>query len=146
MAKKAQKKSSNSKVLLGTAVASAAAAAVGYYFYGPKGKKHRDELRSWTLKAQGEVMERLEKLKQIDKDAYNKVVDDVTKKYAKAKGVAAKELAGFARDVKEQWEHVEKEFEKGAKKGRTAVKKSAKKAKKTAKKAVTKAKKVSKKA
>lgn len=134
--KKTTKKTEGKKSLfIGAAVAGAAAATAAYYLYGPKGKQHRSQIKGWTLKAQGEVMERIEKLKEIDRDTYNKVVDDVTKKYAKAKNVAAKEVASFAQDVKAQWEHVENEFEKGAKKGKKAAKKAVKKAsKKVAKK------------
>jgi len=112
-------------LLMGAAAAAAAASA--FYFYGPKGKQHRKKIQSWTLKAQGEVMERIEKLKEIDKSSVDKIVDSVADKYKKAKGVAASEVASFAKDVKEQWNHVEKEFEKGAKKGKAAVKKAAKK-------------------
>ena len=132
-AKKAAKKTKMStpkKVgIAGAAVAAAAAAAAAFYLYGPKGKQHRKKVRSWSLKAQGEVMERVEKLKNVDKQTYDKIVDQVAAKYKKGKTVAASEMASFAKEVKSQWDHVEKEFKKGAAKGKKAVKKATKKKK-----------------
>lgn len=134
MAKKKETKDTKG-LFAGAAIAGIAAAAAGYYFYGPRGKQHRSVLKSWTLKAHADVMDQLHKLKEIDRTTFNKVVDDVAGKYKKARGVAASEVAAFAKEVKDQWGHIEKEFEKGAAKGKKAVKKTAKKAVKKAKKA-----------
>ncbi|MEX0652310.1 MAG: hypothetical protein WD509_03220 [Candidatus Paceibacterota bacterium] len=131
-----KKKSSHGVAKSGLLLAgvAAAAAAGAYYLYGPKGKQHRTKIKSWTLKAQGEVMERVEKLKEVDRESLNKIVDMVAKKYKTAQGVSTAEVMEFAKDVKGQWDHIEKEFKKGAKKGKTATKKAVKKAKKSAKK------------
>ncbi|NQV93373.1 hypothetical protein HQ403_02640 [Candidatus Kaiserbacteria bacterium] len=109
---------------------AAAAAAGAYYLYGPKGKQHRKKIKGWTLKAQGEVMERVEKLKEVDRESLNKIVDTVAKKYKTAQGISTAEVVAFAKDVKGQWSHIEKEFKKGV----AATKKVVKKSKKTAKK------------
>lgn len=138
MAKKKQTKSGKG-LFAGAAIAGIAAAAAGYYFYGPRGKQHRARLKSWTLKAHADVMDQLDKLKEIDRASFNKVVDDVAGKYKKARGVAAGEVAAFAKEVKLQWAHIEKEFEKGKAKGKKAVKKTTKKAAKRAKKVAKKA-------
>jgi len=130
--KKKTKGEEKNALFIGAAVAGAAAAAAGYYFYGPKGKQHRQTIKSWTLKAQGEVMDKVERLKEIDRESFNKAVDQVAGKYQKAKGLAASEVASFAKEVKEQWKHVENEFEKGAKTGKKAVKRTVKKGSKKA--------------
>lgn len=133
--KKIVKRSTGSKkglLLVGAAVAAAAGA---YYLYGPKGKQHRTKIKSWTLKAQAEVMDRVEKLKEVDREALNKIVDMVADKYKKAQGTSTAEVVAFAKDIKGQWDHIEKEFKKGAKKGSSAVRKATKKkSKKPAKK------------
>jgi gas vesicle protein len=123
-AKKTKKGSTKNVLLAGAAAAGVAAAVAGYYFYGPKGKQRREKIRGWSLKAHGEVMERIEKLTHIDKETYNQIVDDVAKKYSKVKGIAAKEIASFAKDVKAQWQHPET----------TTKKKPVRKTRKTARK------------
>ena len=35
-------------------------AATAYFFFGPKGKKHRQHAKAWAIKMKGEVIEKLE--------------------------------------------------------------------------------------
>ena len=58
------------------------------------------------LKARGEVLERIEKLKDVNEEAYNKVVDEVTDKYKKAKSVDVEELLLLAADLKRHWRKI----------------------------------------
>jgi hypothetical protein len=97
----------------GTAVAltaaAVAAAAGAYWLYGAKNAaKNRQMVKSWMLKARAEVMEAVEKLSEVDKTAYLRIVDDVLARYSTAAGVTSAELARVARDLKESWEHVNK--------------------------------------
>jgi hypothetical protein len=96
------------KVGIGAAVTGlvAAAAAGGYYLYGPHGEKNRVKVKSWMLKAKGEVLEKMEKLREIDQDAYNKIVDQVATRYAKMKTVTKKEADEMARDLKKHWKQI----------------------------------------
>ena len=43
---------------LGASIAAFGAAS--YYFFGPKGKAHRAELKGWMLKMKAEIVEKLE--------------------------------------------------------------------------------------
>src|SRR4051812_38556819 len=53
-------------------IAGLTAAAIGaYYLYGHKdSKKHRAKVKSWMLKAKGEVLEELEKVQDVTESAY----------------------------------------------------------------------------
>lgn len=124
MQKKSSKSSSKAKAIIGAGVAASLVGA--YFLYGSKNaKRNRQKVKSWTLKAKGEVLERLEGLKDVSEDVYNATVDTVTKKYSLIKSIDKKEVESLARTLKSLW----KDF---AKKPSTPTKKrsSVKKAKK----------------
>ncbi|MCL5667170.1 MAG: hypothetical protein M1383_05380 [Patescibacteria group bacterium] len=111
-------KENNKKMGAGLGLAALLAAAAGaYYFYGSKkAPKHRRQLKSWAVKAQGEVMERLENLKEVSQDTYAGVVDQVVGKYQKYKHIPADELAAMAAELKGHWNRISKELDKPGKK------------------------------
>ncbi len=128
--------STGAAVGVGAAAAAAAAAAAGaYWFYGAKdAAKHRKTARSWMLKARAETMEAVEnaveKLGEIDKETYLKIVDGVVKRYSGVAGVTGAELTAMTKDLKTAWTHMQA----AGKRAKGAGKKVAKKAKKAAKK------------
>jgi hypothetical protein len=89
--------------------ALAAAAAGAYYFYGSDAATaHRRKMKSWAVKARGEVMERMEKMKEVTKDGYEKAVNEVMDKYKKVKNIPPEELTGLAREMKGHWDRINK--------------------------------------
>lgn len=122
MAKK-KKKTSHTKEKLITAGALALGA---YLLYGSKNaKQNRKTAKSWMLKAKAEVLEQAEKLKELDREDYERIIQNVEAKYKKLRHVDSKDLSALARELRGHWQ----DFEKGAKK----------KTKKTAKKITKKA-------
>lgn len=118
------------------ALAAAAAAAAGaYYFYGKNGPRHRKQLKGWAVKAQGEVMERVEQLKDVTRDSYEKTVNDVMAQYKTLKKASPAELAAVAKELKGHWNAVAGQInEMGGGRSRKATpKRTASKAKKTTK-------------
>lgn len=106
---------------VGTALglaALAAAAAGAYYFYGKDGEKHRKTLKSWSVKARGDIMERMEKMKDISQNAYNKAVDEVMDKYKRVKSIDPKELAMLGSELKGHWDRISKQLTGPAKKSK----------------------------
>lgn len=122
--KKAKRKSKEEKVGFGVVLAGAAVAATAgaYYLYGPSGKKHRREVRGWMFKARGEVLERVEKLKEIDAKAYHSLVDEVSKKYKKLKHVNMQDVARLSRELKAHWTDIEKDLGKRTRSGKRVLK------------------------
>ena len=98
-------------------------AAGSYFIFGPQGSKNRKAIKGWTLKAKGEVVEKIEKLKEVTPELYNKVIDEVTAKYAKIKDISADEVMSLASDLKKHWKSIARDL--GPKK--KAVKKAVKK-------------------
>lgn len=92
--------STKAKVAIGVGAALAIAAA-SYYFFGPNGKKNRNKLKGWMIRMKGEIVERMEKAKEVTEDAYHRIVDAVAARYKNA--VAEGDLAGFVADLKKQW-------------------------------------------
>ncbi|MDO9231458.1 MAG: hypothetical protein Q7U36_03220 [bacterium] len=86
----------------------AGVAATAYFFFGPKGKKHRDHAKSWAIKMKGDVIERLEKAKEITEPIYLEIIDAVSKDYAKEKVATKEEIGAIANDLKKHWKSISK--------------------------------------
>lgn len=108
-----------SGISAGMGIAALAAAAAGaYYFYGKDGSKHRKNLKSWAVKARGEVMERVEKLRDVSQDTYSKAVEQVMDKYKRVKNIDPRELAELGAELKGHWDRIYTQISGPAPKGR----------------------------
>lgn len=145
----AKKTAGNTKAAVGVGVGITAAllsAAGAYFLYGSKhAEQNRKKVKSWTLKAKAEVLEGLEKAKDMSKADYEQLIDKTTKVYAKVKDASAEELVSFAREMKSHWKTLEKKGEQKAAAPKAAVKKTVKKVEKAVASATAPAKKVIKK-
>jgi len=113
------------KVVAGLTVLAAAAGA--YFLYGTDaGKRQKTKIKGWALKAKGEIVEKLENLKEINQDKYEQIVDAVSARYQKLKNVDQGELLAMAKELKSHWKNIQKELTAGQK----TVKRAAKKVKK----------------
>ncbi|MDE2188268.1 MAG: hypothetical protein KGJ35_00860, partial [Patescibacteria group bacterium] len=67
--------STGSKTAIGAGIAAFAAAAAGaYYLYGSRNAaKNRKAVKSWALRAKAEVMDEIEKMKDVTEPAYREV-------------------------------------------------------------------------
>lgn len=127
MAKK-QTNSSGAGALVGLA-ALAAVAAGGYFLYGKDGAKNRKKIKGWTLKAKGEVLEKVEKLKEVSEPEYRKVVDAVAAKYSAVKSIDPAEVQQMAKELHGHWKNIKRSIAPApAKKKPVAKKTPAKKA------------------
>jgi hypothetical protein len=110
---------------VGLGLAAAAAAAAGaYYFYGKDGSKNRKALKSWMVKAKGDVMEHVEKLQNVSEQTYTKVVNDVMAKYKKLKTATPAEIAAMTKELKGHWKSIKSELDKASKRVSKTAKKS----------------------
>ncbi len=143
MAKQSKKSNSLSggeKVGIGVALTTAAVAAAGAYFlYGsPNAAKNRKTVKSWALKAKGEVLEVLEKAGNLTAEEYQAAVEKVLAGYSQLNTISKTELGNFRKEMMEHWEKIAKDANKGKKAAKKSAKKSAKKVTKAAKKTATK--------
>ena len=133
MAKKNTKKeglSGGEKVGIGVALTAAAMAAAGSYFLyaSPNAAKNRKKVKSWTLKAKGEVLEAMEKAGKMTAEEYQSIVDGVVAGYAQMKSASKADLKDFKDEMMQNWQKLAKQ----AGVTKKAAKKSAKKAVKKA--------------
>lgn len=98
----------NTKKYIGAGVGLVAVAAGGYFLYGKDGAKNRKKIKGWALKAKGEMLENIERLKDVNQKTYNEVVDRVAKRYKKFKQVDKKELQRLVRESKSFWNGITK--------------------------------------
>jgi hypothetical protein len=119
---KKQTQSVAGNVMKGIGLVAMAATAGAFFLYGSKdAAKNRKKVKGWALKAKGEVLDGIEKLKSIDEGTYNNLVDKVTEKYKKVKTIDLSDVDGLTRELKGHWKNLKKEIS-------TPVKAKAKKA------------------
>lgn len=125
----AQKKNNSNKIGVSVGLGMLVAGIAGaYYLYGTKeGTKKRAKIKGWTLKAKGEVLEKLENLKDVNEVKYNEVLEMVMKKYRGLKNIDRGEIDALVVDLKKHWKNITRHIKSEVK---TGVKKTVKKAKK----------------
>ncbi|KKW10917.1 MAG: hypothetical protein UY50_C0024G0007 [Parcubacteria group bacterium GW2011_GWA2_49_9] len=94
---------SSTAVKLGIIGASIAGLAASYYFLGPDGKAHRTHAKAWAIKMKGDVVERLEKAKDVSESVYHEIVDSVAAEYTRGKKAGEREISALAEDLKKHW-------------------------------------------
>ncbi len=90
--------------ILGASVAGLAATA--YFFLGPKGKKHRRYAKAWAIKMKGDVVEKLEMIRDVTEPIYHEIIDSVAAEYTKAMKADHKEIRELAHDLKKHWKTI----------------------------------------
>ena len=114
MAKKEANGGAMQAALVGATLAGIAAGA--YFFLGPNGKKHQKQAKSWAIKMKGEVVEKLEKAKDVSEASYHEIIDKVSSKYNTGKNATTEEVQELAADLKKHWKTLSGGGKKTAKK------------------------------
>ena len=97
------------------AIAAIAALATGTFLMaGKRGKKNRAMVRGWMVKAKGEVLEQLERLKEVNLETYTEIVDSVLQRYRNMKDITGEELAEMADELRGHWKEIMKQTPKKA--------------------------------
>ncbi len=102
---------SKSKKVIGAGIALAAVAAAATYFLtGKRGVENRAKIEAWTLKMKGEVLEKMKKMKELNKEKYHELVDEVAVRYARIGRVGAAEMKHMTDELKGAWVHISKQI------------------------------------
>jgi hypothetical protein len=110
-------------VSAGIAALAAAAAAGGYFLYGKDGAKNRKKIKGWMLKAKGEVLDQMEKGKEVTEETYHNVIDKVSAKYQSVKDIDPAELQQMVKELKSHWKSIKAQLSPKPKANKKAVKK-----------------------
>ncbi len=129
MKKKKTVSSSDTVKLTAIGVGLAGLAATAYFFLGPKGKKHQKHIKAWAIKMKGDVVEKLEKAREISEPTYHKIIDSVAVEYEKGKKANQEEIKELAQDLKKHWNTISKSAQSAKRDVVKNVKKVAKKIK-----------------
>jgi uncharacterized protein YpuA (DUF1002 family) len=113
MAKNDSHSSVGSKMVAGLGTAAAFAAIAGTIFvFGTKaGSKQGKKVKGWALKMKGEVLEKLENLKEVSEERYNEAIDMVSKRYQNAKKIDPEELGLIVSDMKKHWKIIKNQID-----------------------------------
>lgn len=98
---KTNKSSVGKVVAIGAGVAALSVAA--YMLFGPNGKKNQKSLKGWAIKMKGEIIEKMEAVKEVTAPVYEKIVSEVAEKYAKLKHIDPKDLENEIASLKKHW-------------------------------------------
>jgi gas vesicle protein len=108
----AKAKSSNVGKIVAAGAGAIALSAAAYLLFGPEGKKHRKDLKSWMIKMKAEVMEKMEEAQELTAPTYEAIVNEVSEKYKALKHVSADDLAKEASSLKKHWKMMAKDLKK----------------------------------
>jgi gas vesicle protein len=97
---------------IGAAVVAAGVAA--YFLTGERGKENRKKIADWAQTAKDEVLDKVNQLKELNQDIYNKIIDSVAARYEILKHVEKGELESLVRDLKGRWSEISKKAKEGA--------------------------------
>ncbi len=106
MIKKTKSVSPSTKTMISIGAGVAALATASYYLFGPKGKDHRKSMKGWMIKMKGEIVEKIEDVKELTEPIYHDIVDSVVASYATTKKIGSKELSVFSDNLKGQWKDI----------------------------------------
>lgn len=110
-------------------VAAGATAAAGYYFYvDKKAASHRKIVARWATDMKKEVMREAKKLQSVSPTAFAALVDRVASTVQEVRAVDKKEVARAEKELKTNWDHVQRETTKTVRKSVARVKAKAKRA------------------
>ncbi len=104
-AKKKVELSASQKLGIGVGLTAAAVAAAGAYFlYGSEdAPKNRTKVKSWMLKAKGDVLQKLEVAEHMTEEEFTTLIDKVLTTYNKAQTISKKELKDFKAEMIQDW-------------------------------------------
>jgi len=103
------------KVAVGAGMLAALAAGA-YFLYGTKeGATKRVKIRGWVLRAKGEILEKMENLKDLNEDTYNNLVHSVLKKYEGLKNIDKSEVDALVTDLKKHWRNIHRHLQDSGK-------------------------------
>ncbi len=110
-----EKTSTMKKVAIATGVTGllvAATLGANFLFNTKKGKQSLKHIKSWAFKMKAEILEKLERAKEVNQEIYNRVIDELGEKYKKVKGMTVEDVTAIAQELKSQWKNVQAEIKK----------------------------------
>lgn len=95
-----------------TGLLVAATLGTNFLFNTKKGKQSLKHIKSWAFKMKAELLEKLEKAKDINEAIYTKIVEELAEKYKKVKGMTVEEVQEMTQELKSQWKKIHAEVKK----------------------------------
>ncbi|MEX0918780.1 MAG: hypothetical protein WDZ85_02315 [Candidatus Paceibacterota bacterium] len=87
----------------------------GLMLYGPKGEKNRRLIKTWAIKAKADLIDEVEKMKNVSEDRYHLAIGRVIRKYGRMKNVSEAEAVKLGRELRRHWQSVISEVGKNKK-------------------------------
>ncbi len=106
MEKKTTKSGSGAVKLTVLGASLAGLAATVYFFLGPKGEKHQKHAKAWAIKMKGDVVEKLETIRDVSEPVYREIIDSVAADYKKGMKAGREEISALAQDLKKHWKTI----------------------------------------
>lgn len=99
---------------------TAATALAAYLVYDKKGTKEKyKKAKHWVVDAKNDLMLKVKKIKELDRQVYNDAVEQIMNKYRQVSSIATPEIKGVVRDLKAYWTTIKDHVSKQQKTTRT---------------------------
>jgi len=99
------------KAVIGTLIASAIAAiGITAFLKTAKGKKAKKEIEKLAKDFKKDLLAKVKKIKEISKEKYEKIVDELSDFYLRVKKVKEEDLKEIVAFLKSKWPQIEKKL------------------------------------
>lgn len=79
-------------------------AAAGYFLLGSKNDKNQQHAKAWAVKMKADVIEKLEKAREISEPVYHEIIDAVAAVYEKGNKADREDISALTQDLKKHWQ------------------------------------------
>jgi len=95
------------KIIFAGALGAALGAIAGIIFSPRSGKENREEVSNWMHDMSRELKKRVYETKEITREKYDEVIDNLTSKYKKMREIKENEIDDFALELKNRWQRIQ---------------------------------------
>jgi|GEM_PF-6754902 len=86
-------------------------AAAGVLLASKASRQNRADFRNWMRRMNAEIYDRLGDAKEMTREKYEEIVDNVADKYRKLSDIKENEVDDFGRELKNRWERIRRRWQ-----------------------------------
>lgn len=86
-------------------------AAAGALLSPKSGKQNRENLRNWMRRMNDELNTRIGETRDMTREKYDQLVDNLSDKYRRMKDIKENELDDFSDELKNRWERIRRRWQ-----------------------------------
>jgi hypothetical protein len=105
-----QHRDNNGKAVGAGILGMAAGFLLGLFISSKKGQEQISKATNWSKDMAEDLNKRVEETRDLTSEKYNSLVDEVSYKYKKLKGIKASEVDDFVDELKMRWDRIKDQW------------------------------------